>query len=66
MLHQPSAGALASSHGIKTRPSTPAYDLVVLGAGPAGLAAGVYGASEGLDTLVLEARALGGRPVLAP
>jgi thioredoxin reductase (NADPH) len=38
-----------------------AYDLVVVGAGPAGLAAGVYGASEGLSTLVLECNAPGGQ-----
>ncbi|MGW2689984.1 FAD-dependent oxidoreductase [Streptomyces sp. NPDC001414] len=37
------------------------YDVVVVGAGPAGLAAGVYGASEGLDTLVLETEAPGGQ-----
>ena len=49
------------SHGIQIRPTAPAYDLVVLGAGPAGLAAAVYGASEGLDTLVVEARAIGGQ-----
>ena len=42
-------------------PLPPTYDLVVLGAGPAGLAAAVYGASEGLDTLVVEARAIGGQ-----
>jgi thioredoxin reductase (NADPH) len=49
------------SHGIQTSPSAPTYDLVVLGAGPAGLAAAVYGASEGLDTLVLEERSIGGQ-----
>ena len=38
-----------------------AYDLAVLGAGPAGLAAAVYGASEGLRTLLIEARAIGGQ-----
>lgn len=37
------------------------YDLVIVGAGPAGLAAAVYGASEGLDTLVVEAGAIGGQ-----
>ena len=52
---------MAVSHGIQIRPTAPVYDLVVLGAGPAGLAAGVYGASEGLDTLVVEARAIGGQ-----
>jgi thioredoxin reductase (NADPH) len=61
VLHQPSMGELAESHGIQIRPAAPNYDLVVLGAGPAGLAAAVYGASEGLDTLVVEARAIGGQ-----
>ena len=37
------------------------YDVVVVGAGPAGLAAGVYGASEGLRTLIVEAEATGGQ-----
>ena len=61
VMHQPSMSEIALSHGIQIRPTAPAYDLVVLGAGPAGLAAGVYGASEGLDTLVIEARAIGGQ-----
>ena len=61
VLQQPSMTDLAANHGIQTRPSTPTYDMVVLGAGPAGLAAAVYGASEGLDTLVVEARAIGGQ-----
>ena len=42
-------GGMATSHGIEIRPTAPLYDLVVLGAGPAGLAAAVYGASEGLE-----------------
>jgi thioredoxin reductase (NADPH) len=61
VLHQPSMSEIAKSHGIQIRPAAPDYDLVVLGAGPAGLAAAVYGASEGLDTLVVEARAIGGQ-----
>ena len=61
VMHQPSMSEIALSHGVQIRPTAPAYDLVVLGAGPAGLAAGVYGASEGLDTLVVEARAIGGQ-----
>ena len=52
---------IALSHGVQTRSTVPLHDLVVLGAGPAGLAAAVYGASEGLDTLVVEARAIGGQ-----
>jgi thioredoxin reductase (NADPH) len=61
VLQQPSMAEMALSHGVRTRPSAPVYDLVVLGAGPAGLAAAVYGASEGLDTVVVEARAIGGQ-----
>ncbi|MDH5373826.1 MAG: FAD-dependent oxidoreductase, partial [Acidimicrobiia bacterium] len=44
-----------------TEPSTRHFDLVVLGAGPAGLGAGVYGASEGLSTAVIERHATGGQ-----
>ena len=61
VLQQPSMAEMALSHGVQIRPTAPVYDLVVLGAGPAGLAAAVYGASEGLDTLVVEARSIGGQ-----
>jgi thioredoxin reductase (NADPH) len=61
VLQAPSMVEIAGSHGIQVEPSETVYDLVVLGAGPAGLAAGVYGASEGLRTLLLEARAIGGQ-----
>ena len=61
VLYDPALADLAASHGIATRPSQPVYDLAVLGAGPAGLAAGVYGASEGLRTLVIEPEAIGGQ-----
>jgi thioredoxin reductase (NADPH) len=61
VLHDPSFGELASSHGIQTDPGTAVYELAVVGAGPAGLAAAVYGASEGLRTLVVEPRAIGGQ-----
>ncbi len=61
VLQDPSMVDLARSHGVQVRPTSSSYDLVVVGAGPAGLAAAVYGASEGLRTLVLEARAIGGQ-----
>ena len=47
--------------GLRTRPRDTGYDTVILGAGPAGLAAAVYGASEGLRTLVIEREAPGGQ-----
>jgi thioredoxin reductase (NADPH) len=52
---------VANDLGIRTMPSQQSYDVVVAGAGPAGLAAGVYGASEGLKVLVLEKTAAGGQ-----
>jgi len=61
VLHDPPVADLARHHGIQSSPRSESYDLVILGAGPAGLAAAVYGASEGLDTLVLEPEAIGGQ-----
>ena len=52
---------IAEAVGAQVRPRLDAYDLVVIGAGPAGLSAAVYGASEGLSTLVLESTAMGGQ-----
>jgi thioredoxin reductase (NADPH) len=63
-LAAPSNAALAAALGASTgpEPDDPAvYDLAVVGAGPAGLAAAVYGASEGLRTVVVEREALGGQ-----
>jgi thioredoxin reductase (NADPH) len=60
-LLQPDLPVLAERIGLHTRAQRDAYDLVVVGAGPAGLAAGVYGASEGLSTLVVECSAPGGQ-----
>ncbi len=59
--HDPSLADVAAAHGIETRPSPEVYDLAIVGAGPAGLAAAVFGASEGLRTVVLEPRAIGGQ-----
>ena len=61
VLVQPDLPVLAERIGLRTRAQRDAYDLVVVGAGPAGLAAGVYGASEGLSTLVVECSAPGGQ-----
>lgn len=52
---------VADALGIRTNPSKPAYDVVVIGGGPAGLAAAVYGSSEGLNVLLLEKNATGGQ-----
>jgi thioredoxin reductase (NADPH) len=60
-LVAPSDRELAEKCGMQTRASRPFYDLVIVGAGPAGLAAAVYGASEGLRTLLVEHRAPGGQ-----
>jgi thioredoxin reductase (NADPH) len=60
-LVQPSARDVAEQAGLKTQPDQPFYDLAIVGAGPAGLAAAVYGASEGLKTVVLDAEAPGGQ-----
>jgi thioredoxin reductase (NADPH) len=60
-MRQPDPRELAERIGLHVRASREAYDLVVVGAGPAGLAAGLYGASEGLSTLVVERTAPGGQ-----
>ena len=60
-LVQPSTTELANKVGLRTQAQEEFYDVVVVGAGPAGLAAGVYGASEGLKTLIVEAAAPGGQ-----
>jgi thioredoxin reductase (NADPH) len=57
----PSSADVAAAHGIQTQPSPETYDLAIVGAGPAGLAAAVFGASEGLHTVVLEPQAIGGQ-----
>ncbi len=60
-LIEPSESELADRVGLATRPSTGFYDLVVVGGGPAGLGSAVYGASEGLRTLMVERIATGGQ-----
>ena len=58
---EPSLRQVADGLGLQTSPSDVEYDTVVIGGGPAGLAAAVYGASEGLRTIVIEREAPGGQ-----
>src|SRR5437660_7053718 len=60
-LIAPSDTELASRVGLATTPSKDFYDLIVIGGGPAGLGAAVYGASEGLRTVLVERTATGGQ-----
>jgi thioredoxin reductase (NADPH) len=64
-LADPTLGDLANRVGLRTRSQTNFFDLVIVGAGPAGLAAGVYGASEGLKTVIVEREAPGGQAGLS-
>jgi thioredoxin reductase (NADPH) len=57
----PSNAELAAALGFGTRPAAATYDLAIIGAGPAGLAAAVYAASEGLGTLLVEPQVVGGQ-----
>jgi thioredoxin reductase (NADPH) len=60
-LESPTVSELAAHLGLITPPSADVYDLVIVGAGPAGLAAAVYAASEGLVTAVVEREVPGGQ-----
>jgi thioredoxin reductase (NADPH) len=60
-LVAPELRSLADKVGLATRAQQPFYDLIIIGAGPAGLAAAVYGASEGMRTVVVEKEAVGGQ-----
>jgi thioredoxin reductase (NADPH) len=61
VLTDPANAEVAEALGVNTRPAETTYDVVIVGAGPAGLAAAVYGASEGLRTVLLEREAFGGQ-----
>jgi thioredoxin reductase (NADPH) len=60
-LTKPSGTDIAVAAGLSTEPAAELYDLIVVGGGPAGLGAAVYGASEGLRTLLVEKKATGGQ-----
>ena len=61
VLERPTVLELAERLGVSAAPSQDHYDLVIVGGGPAGLAAAVYGASEGLKTVMIESEAPGGQ-----
>ena len=60
-LRDPSTRQIAEKVGLQTQVALPFYDVVIVGGGPAGLAAAVYGASEGLKTILVEQEAPGGQ-----
>jgi thioredoxin reductase (NADPH) len=60
-LEAPDTARIARKVGLRTRADQQFYDLIIIGGGPAGLAAAVYGASEGLRTVMVERRAPGGQ-----
>ncbi len=61
VLIEPSLTEVAEKAGLRTQATKPFYDLIVVGAGPAGLAAAVYGASEGVHTLLIDKETPGGQ-----
>jgi thioredoxin reductase (NADPH) len=60
-LSEPTNSQIAEKIGLQSHAQMPFYDLIIIGAGPSGLAAAVYGASEGLHTLLIEREAPGGQ-----
>src|ERR1044071_1898012 len=64
-LSNPPTAEVAQKLGLRTKAEFPFYDLVVVGAGPAGLAAAVYGGADGLHTLLIEREAPGGQAGLS-
>ena len=64
-LEQPSSQVVADKVGLRTRAGLDFYDVAIVGGGPAGLAAAVYGASEGLKTVMVEREAPGGQAGLS-
>ncbi len=66
ILVEPETHALAEKLGLQTKPTLKSYDLIIVGSGPAGLAAAVYAASEGLHVVVVEREAPGGQAGSSP
>jgi thioredoxin reductase (NADPH) len=66
VIVEPTLRDLADKLGLKTMPSLPFYDLVIIGSGPAGLSAAVYASSEGLSCLVIERGTPGGQAGSSP
>ncbi len=66
VLIEPSIAELAAKVGLQRAAALPFYDVVVVGAGPSGLAAAVYASSEGLKTLIVERQAPGGQAGTSP
>lgn len=64
-LRRPTNAEIAQKIGLKVRPEGQFYDLIIVGGGPSGLAAAVYGASEGLRTIIVERQAPGGQAGLS-
>ena len=64
-IEQPALNEVASRLGLRTRAGLDFYDVMIIGGGPAGLAASVYGASEGLKTVMIEREAPGGQAGLS-
>jgi thioredoxin reductase (NADPH) len=64
-LCEPTVAEVAQHLGLRTRSDTDYYDVVIIGGGPAGLAAAVYGASEGLKSVIVEREAPGGQAGLS-
>ncbi|MHA1516700.1 MAG: FAD-dependent oxidoreductase, partial [Candidatus Heimdallarchaeaceae archaeon] len=60
-LVEPTNAELAEKLGLISRPSKASYDVLIIGGGPAGLTCAIYTAREGIDTVVIEKGALGGR-----